>query len=210
MGHSFSGPEPALTPNQALILYDKMQASKAREHIKTEFVTPDSLVDHLQPGDMIQKKGNWVYQWFYSHFAIYIGNGEIVHVNKVQDNYLIVRDNMVSAFNGELVRKNNHLDNAILFCNSIKNPRKIVKDAREMVGTPWNYSVLFHNCEHFATQCRYGRAVSLQNFGIFDLMNGNINFNEYLEHSIYRINEKCDTFLSWIYRKTIGLFHSIG
>ena len=68
--------ERPATETNALVLYDKQKAREAVQHIKSDFVDPKVLADCLVPGDMIQKKGNFFLQWFYSHFAIYIGRGE--------------------------------------------------------------------------------------------------------------------------------------
>ena len=202
-------------PTVALVKYDNAKAREAVQHIKSDFVDPRSLVDNLVPGDMIQKKGNFIHQWFYSHFAIYIGKGEIVHVttpdNKQRGKTVIAREHMEDAFKkGELVRKNNHLDNVRAFRNRIHEPRKIVKAARNRVGESWNYCFFRNNCEHFVTWCRYGRRVSLQSWGIGDVIAGNISLCEFVEHSVYGIIEKATTFWSWLERKTVGCIYSVG
>ena len=114
--------EPA--QSKEMVSYDKQKAGKAIQHIKSDFADPGNLVGYLVPGDMSQKKGNFIPQWFYSHFAIYIGNGEIVHVSSPnssgQGKTVISRAKMKEAFCGELVRKNNHLDNAPAFHDNIQ------------------------------------------------------------------------------------------
>ena len=200
--------------SRAMVLYDNRKAREAVQHTKSDFVDPRSLVDHLRPGDMIQKKGNLLYQWFYSHFAIYIGRGEVVHVtspnNRGQGRAVIRRERMEDVFRGELVRKNNHLDNAPAFRSKIRESHKIVKAARDRVHESWDYNVVTHNCEHFATWCRYGREISLQSWGIGDLYSGKISFTEYFEHSVYSLKEKATTLWGWMKRKTMGIFDSIG
>ena len=180
---------------------------------------------------MIQKKGNDFYQWFYSHFAIYIGNGEIVHLQSpsssprrgIDTKCAVTREKMVDAFRNDLVRKNNHLDNMESFRRLIRSPREIVKTAREIVKTAreivktarewlikyWDYNFFTNNCEHFATVCRYGRPVSLQSFGIGDLATGKISYKEYWGHSVYSIKEKVSTLTSWASRKLRGVFDGI-
>lgn len=198
------------TRTQALVLYDNDKAREAVQHIRSDFVDPRSLVYTLQPGDMIQVKGNFIYQWFYSHFAIFIGNGEIVHLQRSTDkqagNCSIVRENMIEALCGKLVRKNNHLDHIDGFRDKIQAPRHIVKTARDWVGKYWNYNFYTNNCEHFVTLCRYGRAISLQSSGIGDLVSRKITFGEFVDHSVYSIREKASTLSSWIQRKAIGLW----
>ena len=117
---------------------------------------------------------------------------------------------MEDAFCDGLVRKNNHLDNAPAFRDRIQQPHKIVKAARDKDGEDWDYNFMTHNCEHFATRCRYGREVSLQSWGFGDLSSGKITFDEFLEHSIYSIKEKATTLWGWMKRKTMGFFDAIG
>ena len=216
MGNSSSkwtATRPARERN-ALVVYDERKAKESVQHIKSDFVDPAVLVEYLVPGDMIQKKGNYFFdvQLFYSHFAIYIGNGEIVHVTSPngmgQRKAVIRRERMEDAFRGGLVRKNNHLDNVPAFRDKVKEKRKIVKVARYWVGKEWKYNFMTDNCEHFATWCRYGRKVSLQSWGIGDLCSGKITFGEYLEHSVYSIKEKATTLCSWMKRKRMEFFHA--
>ena len=210
MGNAAPGP----IRSRAMVLYDDKKAREAVQHTKSDFVDPRSLVDHLRPGDMIQKKGNLLYQWFYSHFAIYIGRREIVHVtspnNRGQGQAVIRRERMEDAFRGELVRKNNHLDNAPGFRSKIRESLKIVIAARGRVGESWEYNVVTNNCEHFATLCRYGSKISLQSWGIGDLYTGRISFMDYLELSLRSVNEKRTTLISWVRRKTVEFYNSIG
>ena len=211
MGSS-SSRQQAPSRSQSLVLYDNKKASEAVEQVRSDFVDPRSLVDKLRPGDMIQVKGNMVHQWFYSHFAIFIGNDEIVHVDS-SDSMLkkcdVVRIRMVDALKGKLVRKNNHLDNADGFRDKIQSPGQIVKTARGWVGKFWDYNFYTNNCEHFVTLCRYGRPISLQSSGIGDLMSGKITIKEFVDHSAYSIKEKAGTLCAWIKRKAKGLWDGI-
>ena len=214
MGSSSSKSGGEQAQSKEMVLYDKQRAKEAIQHTNSDFVDPSVLVDYLRPGDMIQKKGNFILQWFYSHFAIYIGNGEIVHVaipnSSGQGKTVIRRAKMKEAFRGELVRKNNHLDNAPKFCDKIQQPHKIVKAARDRDGEEWDYKLMTHNCEHFATWCRYGREVSLQSWAVGDLMSGKITFWEYFEHSFYSIKEKITTLISWMKRNVASFVAPIG
>ena len=196
-------------PNRSrgLVLYDEEKASKARTHTKTDFVDPRSLVDKLVPGDLVQKKGQWVHQWFYSHFAVYYGNGYIIHVTKSNGEIEIVRELMTTAFEGSLVRKNNLLDNTRNF--HARSPRTIARIAREMIGTPWDYNFFTSNCEHFAALCRYGRKVSLQSSGFADILAGHITWSEFLDNFVQSVKEKFGTLVSWINRTFRGIFDKL-
>ena len=214
MGSSSS---KSTSDSRELVLYDNKKAREAVQHTKSDFVKAKSLVNCLVPGDMIQVKGNSLYQWFYSHFAIFIGNGEVVHVQprpgyrKGQGGkQVILRETMDKAFgDSKLVRKNNHLDNTPQFNALIRRPHEIVLAARRRVGEFWDYNMFSHNCEHFATWCRYGREVSLQSSGFGDVATGKITFMEFIEHSVKSLKEKFVTFTKWVKRKAIGLIDSI-
>ena len=211
MGNPFST-DKQVQPSRSwdLVQHDQAKAREAVQHTKTDFVDPRSLVDNLRPGDMVQVKGNFIIQWFYSHFAVFIGNGEIVHVtssgNKYYGKSVVERAPMVDKFKGKLVRKNNHLDNTDGF--HAKPFRQIVRTAREQVGESWDYHLTTNNCEHFATSCRYGRKISLQAFGIGDVVSGEVSFREYVTYSVISVKEKVETFTSWISRKAKGFVSS--
>ncbi|CAF1148362.1 unnamed protein product [Adineta steineri] len=115
---------------------------------------------------------------FYNHWAIYIGNGQIIHLwgdkdsigesigkfgimtiygiefNKAEICKSKIRDIMDDSRD---VRINNSLD-------SEQKPlpiRDILERAENAVGRI-GYNLLYNNCEHFATECRYGQATSKQ------------------------------------------------
>ena len=212
MGNPFStDKQKEPSRSWALVRHDQAKAREAIQHTKTDFVDPRSLVDNLRPGDMIQVKGNFIVQWFYSHFAVFIGNGAIVHVASSGNSYygktVVERALMVDEFKGKLVRKNNHLDNTDGF--HIKPLPQIVRTAREQVGEPWDYNLSTNNCEHFATWCRYGRKISLQAFGIGDVVSGEVSWSEYVTYNIKSVKEKVETFKSWVNRKLRGWFSSV-
>ena len=206
MGSTSSAP----SRSTELVIYDEQMASAARTHSTTDFVDPRSLVDKLQPGDLIQVKGSYIQQWFYSHFAVYYGNGYIIHVYKptLGEPVKVMQDLMVDIFQGSLVRKNNHMDNTSHF--HAKAPRQIVLTARSMVGQIWDYNFFTNNCEHFAALCRYGRKVSLQSNGIADIYAGHITKGEFLDHCMQGVKEKCVTLVSWINRKFRGVWDSMA
>lgn len=106
---------------------------------------------------------------------------------------------MLEAFRGKNVRKNNHMDEFW----PAKRWQDIVRTARDRVGTPWDYSIMGKNCEHFASLCRYGREISLQSLGLYDVMSGAVSVNEYVRCCGKAVREKCNTFCSWIKRKIV-------
>eukprot|EP00794_Sanderia_malayensis_P018685 gene18685-20572_t len=187
----------------ALVLYDRRAAQQAARHDTSDFTAPQDLVHHLRPGDLVQKKGTMILQWFYTHFAVFIGNGEIVHATGTdQFKGEIVREDMVKAFSGEDVRKNNHMDG-----NFTPRPwQDVVRTARAYVGQDWNYNLFAHNCEHFASMCRYGRKISLQSLAISDVKDGDLTFAEYLGYYFKSVKENHFAFVSWVRRKAVTYF----
>ena len=115
------------------------------------------------------------------HYAVYIGNGEIVHYNKrpkddrvVKGKVGIVKETMKSykkrSFLYCMMSLTFHIP-----CRSIL-PAKLVKVTYKLSGKSKSpseikkralryvdkeaYNPLLRNCEHFATWCVYGKAVS--------------------------------------------------
>ena len=192
--------------NLILRLYDRNAAASARCNDKSDFTTPEDLIFHLKPGDILQTKGRFLYQWFYSHFAVYIGNGDIVHVagGEIYKGE-VKREDMLDAFCGNDVRKNNHMDGTF----QPQRVQDIVRTARDFVGKEWSYNFLTNNCEHFASMCRYGKRISLQSLSISDIKNGDLTAQEYMYYHYKSAREKCSTFLSWVQRKVVYLSGAI-
>ena len=69
-----------------LQVYDINAAANANRYHKSDFTSASDLMPKLNPGDMVQVKGTYFYQWFYSHFAVYIGNGDIIHATGGDEN----------------------------------------------------------------------------------------------------------------------------
>ncbi|KAM3593991.1 uncharacterized protein V6R79_000447 [Siganus canaliculatus] len=127
-----------------------------------------SRIESLKPGDLIE-----VFRPAYQHWAVYIGNEEVVHLshpNATPSSSLalssgtfravVMRQRIQEVINGNIWRKNNLHD-------GIFKPREqhiIVEDAIRRVGEKVKYRVTTQNCEHFATELRYGKgkAMSLQ------------------------------------------------
>lgn len=131
-------------------------------------------LSNAKPGDMIEFVRNG-----YSHWAIYKGEGKVIHrwgdsdgVGKsigffgnlatfsgVQFNKAkIVESNIddVLHFGGK-VRVNNYLDGKY----KPLDVSEIVKRAVNVLDHS-GYNLLYNNCEHFATDCRYGESTSRQ------------------------------------------------
>uniref|UniRef100_A0A8D2HCI3 LRAT domain-containing protein n=1 Tax=Urocitellus parryii TaxID=9999 RepID=A0A8D2HCI3_UROPR len=119
---------------------------------KTHFPSPPYLIEIFYLG--------------YEHWAIYVGNGYVVHMaptceaagggvsgfSSVVGNRAIVKKELLSVVAGKhKYRVNNKRDKKY---NPLP-PNKIVQQAEKMVGKEVPYSVTTNNCEHFVTALRY-------------------------------------------------------
>ncbi|KAM6953429.1 phospholipase A and acyltransferase 3-like [Aplochiton taeniatus] len=109
----------------------------------------------------------------YQHWAVYIGDGQIVHLAPPSEVPGAGANSLMSVFCEKAVVKcedlwevlgtdqwciNNGLDKKY----EPRDVSTIVKEARSMVGEELPYCVFRGNCEHFATELRYGKAESRQ------------------------------------------------
>ncbi|XP_030252940.1 phospholipase A and acyltransferase 4-like [Sparus aurata] len=123
-----------------------------------------------EPGDLIE-----ILRGGYQHWAVYVGDDDVVHVTlppgaegagaassslmSVPTGKAMVRKQKLQEVAGDNGWKiNNILDNQY----RPRSPRIIVEEALRQVDTVIEYSVYTSNCEHFATNQRYGQAESRQ------------------------------------------------
>ncbi|XP_060070126.1 phospholipase A and acyltransferase 3-like [Ylistrum balloti] len=121
----------------------------------------------LRPGDMVEFQR----AWYYSHWGVYIGYDNIVHLSgddgsgswdasrsdsplcicgKNIDKARVKIDKFFDVAKGCKAKRNNDKDRK---CRPL-DPHEIVRRAKEMVGK-YGYNVLRNNCEHFASYLRY-------------------------------------------------------
>uniref|UniRef100_A0A671WPV6 Phospholipase A and acyltransferase 4-like n=1 Tax=Sparus aurata TaxID=8175 RepID=A0A671WPV6_SPAAU len=121
-----------------------------------------------QPGDLIQ-----ISRGLYSHWAVYVGDGYVVHMTTPSGVSGAASSSLRSAPNEKAMVRKQKLQEAVgdskwEISNSLdkmyrpRSPRIIVEEALRQVGKRMEYSVTRKNCEHFATKLRYGKAVSFQ------------------------------------------------
>jgi len=125
----------------------------------------------LKVDDLIEfKRTNWKSTLsFIEHWAVYVGNNEIVHYQKPRS----------GGGKGEIIRED--LDDYIYYeCSDfvgikkgglglingiLHDPeysgREVARRALSMVGER-GYNLAFKNCEHFAKWCKYDTAISEQ------------------------------------------------
>ena len=103
----------------------------------------------------------------YSHWGIYIGQREIVHVSssgtdgvpccktscKTGEKAVILRANIDSCAAGKKFRPSNYLDGT----HKPRSVEDIVSFALQRAKLQkWDYNIVRSNCEQFAILCRYG------------------------------------------------------
>ncbi|XP_072345411.1 phospholipase A and acyltransferase 3-like isoform X2 [Scyliorhinus torazame] len=120
-----------------------------------------------RPGDLIE-----IFRGAYQHWAIYIGNGYVIHLtsdggsgetlsNVMSSStiFAVVKKERLSAVAGSSeYRVNNTAD-------QIRNRlpvRQILQNAEAQVGNRQKYNVTAANCEHFVKWLCYGKAESRQ------------------------------------------------
>ncbi|XP_042178435.1 phospholipase A and acyltransferase 4-like [Oncorhynchus tshawytscha] len=125
----------------------------------------------MEIGDMIE-----INRSAYKHWALYIGNGEVIHLvtpdgpsrvsfcsfssssSSVSCKGTITIETLQDVAAGNTYKINNYLDNKY-------NPRPtdvIMREVDKMRGRTIKYDLLGQNCEHFVTFLRYGQSESKQ------------------------------------------------
>lgn len=127
-----------------------------------------TLFDHgAKHGDLIE-----IFRDTYEHWAVYIGGNEVIHLIPSDDSgsfggLLTLLDSSTAQVRRQKIwevvgrhrfKVNNLLDEEY----EPRDRRIIVREACSMVGQKLPYSITSHNCEHFVTELRYGKAESRQ------------------------------------------------
>ncbi|XP_067440085.1 phospholipase A and acyltransferase 3-like [Thunnus thynnus] len=150
-------------------LSDEMTEAALFHKYRSEDQTFEGAKD-LEPGDLIE-----IFRGIYQHWAVYIGDLYVVHfvagINSpgalpvVLGGFVdgeVRKDKLQDVINKDKWKKNNTSHTTYDKKLKSKSKAEIVKEALSMVGKAVKYSVSDSNCEHFATMCRYGKALSLQ------------------------------------------------
>ncbi|XP_056418187.1 lecithin retinol acyltransferase-like isoform X2 [Hyla sarda] len=135
---------------------------------------------------LVYKRGDLleVPRTLFVHFGIYLGNNRVAHlipdilpfltckkesVEKVVTNKRLIAGVLAKKASVRVDKVQDFAYGANILINAMdrhfqNNPLsndEVAKRAEKLVGTT-TYSLLWDNCEHFVTYCRYGTHVSLQ------------------------------------------------
>ncbi|KAM4732559.1 phospholipase A and acyltransferase 3-like [Anableps anableps] len=121
-----------------------------------------------EPGDLIE-----IYRGTYQHWAVYVGEGFVVHVAPPSEVPGAGSSSMMSVLAEKAIVKKEELWHVVgtdkwLINNSLDEKYKprlahvIVREACSMVGQELPYCIFRGNCEHFVNEMRYGKAESRQ------------------------------------------------
>ncbi|NXQ39068.1 HRSL1 enzyme, partial [Catharus fuscescens] len=113
-----------------------------------------------QPGDLIE-----IDRPLYQHWALYIGDGYVVHVTDQGAPFIsgsiasvttkkakVKKELLTKVVGNDKWRVNNKYDRS-------RTPfpvKEIIRRAERQIGREVEYDVLWNNCEHFVTKLRYG------------------------------------------------------
>ncbi|CAI5649158.1 unnamed protein product [Oreochromis niloticus] len=114
-----------------------------------------------QRGDLIE-----IFRGSYQHWAVYVGDGSVVHlvvpsfssITVITQRGDVREESLRVVVGNDQWQINNSLD-------STHEPRPadvIVTEARSWAGREITYHSIRRNCEHFATELRYGVSASQQ------------------------------------------------
>ncbi|XP_052430938.1 phospholipase A and acyltransferase 3-like isoform X1 [Carassius gibelio] len=121
-----------------------------------------------EPGDLIE-----IFRGIYQHWAIYVGEGYVIHLappceyaqagaysmmSVLNDKARVKKEELYKVVGNDDYRINNLLDGKY----DPRRVEKILRDAHSFVGKELPYCLISGNCEHFVTELRYGKAESRQ------------------------------------------------
>uniref|UniRef100_A0A671WPX6 LRAT domain-containing protein n=1 Tax=Sparus aurata TaxID=8175 RepID=A0A671WPX6_SPAAU len=121
-----------------------------------------------EPGDLIE-----VFRVGYQHWAVYIGDGLVVHLVPPSEVAGAGASSVMSVAAQRAVGKKEKLSDVVgnddwKVNNDLDEKYEphqtdiIVKEALQLVGKKKPYDIVAWNCEHFAKKLRYGKAESRQ------------------------------------------------
>ncbi|XP_071422298.1 phospholipase A and acyltransferase 1 isoform X2 [Pithys albifrons albifrons] len=104
---------------------------------------------------------------FYQHWALYLGNGYVIHVTPVDEGAPSSLFSSASVPIGKAKVKKEHLSKVVKGGDwhvSNKYDRshtpQIIRQAQRYIDKEVYFNVFTNNCEHFVTKLRYGKELS--------------------------------------------------
>ncbi|XP_056294689.1 phospholipase A and acyltransferase 3-like [Pseudoliparis swirei] len=131
-------------------------------------MAPTLYDEKPEVGDLIE-----IFRGSYQHWAVYVGDGFIVHLappsevpgssanrimSVVAEKALVKKEELWDVVGSDRWEINNSLDEKY----KSRPAHVIVREACAKVGEEMPFCVFRGNCEHFATEMRYGKAESRQ------------------------------------------------
>ncbi|XP_036404083.1 phospholipase A and acyltransferase 3-like [Megalops cyprinoides] len=131
-------------------------------------MAPTLFDEKPEPGDLIE-----IFRGTYQHWAVYIGDGYVIHLapptetarggaysmmSVLCDKAIIKKEELWEVVGTDQYRINNLLDDKY----KPRNSDAIMREAQNLLEQERPFSVFRGNCEHFATELRYGKAESRQ------------------------------------------------
>ncbi|KAJ8405168.1 hypothetical protein AAFF_G00321590 [Aldrovandia affinis] len=131
-------------------------------------MAPTLFEEKPQVGDLIE-----IFRGTYQHWVVYIGDGYIIHLappteaahggsysmmSVLCDKAIVKKEGLWEVVGTDQYTINNRLDDKY----QPRSADAILRDAERLLGQELPYCVFQGNCEHFATELRYGKAESRQ------------------------------------------------
>ncbi|NWV66588.1 HRSL1 enzyme, partial [Malurus elegans] len=120
------------------------------------------------PGDLIEIKRPG-----YQHWALYVGDGYVIHVTATDEKALAVSTSAVTILTKRATVKKEllkdvakkdkwYVSNKHDWYRVPYPAEEIIRRAESWIGKDVSYRLLLRNCEHFVTTLRYGEGLSDQ------------------------------------------------
>ena len=120
------------------------------------FCLPEKL--EAEAGDLIE-----IDRTLYSHWAVYVADGEVIHVTGFgsdisvhDDDVVVLKAPLLEVAGKSLVRVNNKEVHAKTQGLTALPSDVILANATRHLGEKVYYNFLTQNCEHYVTEWRYG------------------------------------------------------
>lgn len=109
-------------------------------------------VDQCRPADHLYRDGAGLGSLIYTHHAIYIGNGKVLHYAHIDDDYICIHEVLFEEFaEGHPVYR----------MSGVESPLRYSREeaVQRALSRKWEseYNLAVNNCENFVRWCRNGR-----------------------------------------------------